>query len=428
MSTSVIADLVRRTSLICGLAVALDADAFLEFLRRAAPQADLRTAAITRVGLRAPDYCRVGYQVEVSGEMLDLDVRAGQEKDVAEWRSAGRSEAVPGPLGPGRIVIEDQAILIHVFPNDPKLPEVRHLADGSEREPVLRELFPAPSDLWRSEFRPLRYRPERRFVAELRGEDGERALLKSCTKRAYPRSKHNATAFRTDGPLRIAGLLGSTDRRHLLAYEWLSGRPLSKLFADPEVDRRSLTAAGAALATMHHQRPEGLSDWTRDSQVAHLESVAAEIGFVSPRLASRAQAVARRLQEHLPEAVAMPVAIHGDISASHLLVDGGSVGIIDLDWACYGDPADDLGYLIAHVERLAARGKVPPGRVDCVREALLEGYGGVNDPDFNERVDLYTAVGLLQQTRFPFRSWAPDWPEGTEALLARTEAYANGLS
>jgi aminoglycoside phosphotransferase (APT) family kinase protein len=106
-------------------------------------------------------------------------------------------------------------------------------------------------------------------------------------------------------------------------------------------------------------------------------------------------------------------------------VEKESAGIIDLDWACYGDPADDLGYLVAGVERSAVRGKTPPERVSEVRDAMLEGYGQDHDLDLRRRIELYTGVGLFRQSRFPFRSWLPDWPESTESLLARTETYAN---
>ena len=43
--------------------------------------------------------------------------------------------------------------------------------------------------LWQAELRCLRYRPERRYVAELRAADGTRALLKAYTERAYRRGE-----------------------------------------------------------------------------------------------------------------------------------------------------------------------------------------------------------------------------------------------
>jgi phosphotransferase family enzyme len=433
VQTSAVADLVQRTS-IRGLSLVLDPDAFLEALRRVAPRVDFRAGQISYVNMRlpahasVPPYCRVGYRIDVGGEGLDLDVRAGKPEDIARWRAARGAAEIPGPLGFGRIVLEDSAILVHVFPNDPKLKAVRHLIDARELVRMLPELCPTRPDLWQAELRPMRYRPERRFVAELRGAAGGRALLKCCTRGAYARSKHNATAFEPDGPLRIAKLLGFSDEQRLLVFEWLEGESLFDRISAPELDRGALAVSGAALAVLHSQRPEGLASWTRESAAAHLAAIAAEIGFVCPGLAGRAEELSRRLQEELPQ---VPPAgggtIHGDISARHLLVGDQDVGIVDLDWACYGDPADDLGYLVAQVERTAVRGKVPPDRVERVREALLAGYGLKDEGPFRRRIDLYTAVGIFQQTRFPFRSWASDWPVTTEALLARAETYASAL-
>lgn len=434
MQTAAVADLVQRTS-IRGLSLVLDPDAFLEALRRVAPRVDFRAGQISYVNMRlpahasVPPYCRVGYRLDVAGEGLDLDVRAGKPEDVPRWRAARLAQEIPGPLGFGRLVLEDSAVLVHVFPNDPKLKAVRHLTDAGELVRMLPELCPTRPDLWQAELRAMRYRPERRFVAELRGAAGGRALLKCCTRGAYARSKHNATAFEPHGPLRIARLLGFSDDRRLLVFEWLEGESLFDLISAPEVDRKALNVAGAALAVFHSQRPEGLASWTRESAAAHLFAIAAEIGFVCPGIACRTDELALRLQERLPE---VPPAeggtIHGDISARHLLVGDRDAGIVDLDWACYGDPADDLGYLVAQVERSAVRGKVPPDRVERVREALLEGYGQKDEGAFRSRIDLYTAVGIFQQTRFPFRSWASDWPATTEALLARAEAYLSGVS
>ena len=101
-------------------------------------------------------------------------------------------------------------------------------------------------------------------MAELRAADGTRALLKAYTERAYRRGKRNAQAFHSRGLLRIAKLLGSSDHHRLLAFEWLPGRLMMELCAGPELDRDAVTAAGAALATLHGQDSAQLEAWTRD--------------------------------------------------------------------------------------------------------------------------------------------------------------------
>jgi len=414
-------DLVHRDHAIPGLAMVLDPDTFATALRRAAPDADLRTAQITYRRYKPQNFCRVAYRLDVAGAELDLDVRACRPEDLASWLGDRDGLQVTGPLGHGRIVLEDRAIVVNVFPNDLKLPQLHHLADPGKRERVLRKLLPDHPGLWQGELRCLRYRPERRYVAELRAEGETRALLKSYTPRAFTRSKHNAKAFHSGPTLRIARLLGCSDRRRLLAFEWLPGRLLFDLLAAPKLDLQAVTATGAALAALHAQVPEGLVSWTPEATIADLLSLSLELGFICPELACRADKLARGFTEQLAAGPARQCTIHGDFTAKQVLVNQQEVAIIDLDWAGRGDPAGDLGNAIAQAERCALSGELSATRVELFRDALLEGYARTNRP-LPERITLYTALELFRRTRFPFRAREPDWPQRTEALLARAEA------
>ena len=111
-----------------------------------------------------------------------------------------------------------------------------------------------------------------------------------------------------------------------------------------------------------------------------------------------------------------------------MLVHDETVAIIDLDWACSGDQADDLGNFIAQAERNALRGELCPDRVELLKEALLKGYASANKRPLPERVQLYTAVEVFRRMRFPFRGREPEWPQRTEALLDRAEQIFNALA
>jgi aminoglycoside phosphotransferase (APT) family kinase protein len=420
-------DLIRRDSAIHGLPLVLDPDAFEAALRKAAPQADLRSAQIAYARLKPRRYCRVTYRLDVAGAPLDVDVRACRSEDLASWLEEGNGAIVAGPLGPGRIVLEDRAVVVNVFPNDLKLPELQHLADAAEREQALRELLPERPELWRSEVRCLRYRPERRYVAQLRVADDTRALLKSYTRKAYVRGKHNAHAFHSNGLLQIARPLGCSDTRRLIAYEWLPGRLLMEICVTPEFDRAAVVRAGTALAALHAQETDGLNVWTREAEAADVLSLASELGFLCPKLAHRADELGRRLAAQLAGAPVMRSPIHGDFSANQVVVNHNAVAILDLDWACYGDPADDVGNFIAQMDGLALRGEVSPDRVELVRDALLEGYAHGDNRPPPERTRVYTAVKVFRRARFPFRTREPIWPERTEELVERAETILNTL-
>ena len=65
---------------------------------------------------------------------------------------------------------------------------------------MLRKLLPDHPGLWQGELRCLRYRPERRYVAELHAADQTRALLKSYTRKGYFRGKRALLSVTTGGP------------------------------------------------------------------------------------------------------------------------------------------------------------------------------------------------------------------------------------
>jgi thiamine kinase-like enzyme len=181
-------------------------------------------------------------------------------------------------------------------------------------------------------------------VAALRLADENLALVKLYTRKAYNRARHNANAFHSRGPLRVARLLARLDSRRLLAFEWLPGRLLKEIVVASQMDCEAVSATGAALAGLHAQDVEGLNCWTCNAAAADLVDISSEVGFIRPDLARRTDELARRLAAGLAGVPSKLCPVHGDFSANQVLVDRPpEVSIIDLDWAGYGDPADDLG-------------------------------------------------------------------------------------
>ena len=423
-------DLARRDPGVPGLGLVCDPDAFLAALRRAT-LADVRDARLRYLRYRVHKMCRASYRIEVDGEDVDLDVRACRPEDLPSLLSAeGALWLKPSPLGLGRILLADHAVVITVFPNDLKLPTLRHLLDPVERAFVLQETLPDRPELWDGSLHALAYRPERRYVAEVRpGVGGRSVVLKAYTRRAYSRSKHNATAFVSRGPLRLAGGQGHADERRLIAYECLPGATLLASFSAPELDRDVVAEAGAALATLHDQQPEGLPAWTRENEADAVADVAEEIGFVCPSLARRAELLAQRIGTELANAPPLNTPMHGDFSAAQVLVDprpgaGPRVAVIDLDGACRGDPVDDLGNLLAQAERQVLDGAHSAGWLEEFAVTLLDGYRRSSGRPLPDRIRLYTAWSLFRKARLPFRTRQPAWQERTEALVERAETVA----
>ena len=420
-------DLVRREASIPGLATVLDAEVFLARLRCCAPGIDLRTAQILFIKYKQGRSCRVSYTLDVAGEPVEAYARAYavQERDTF-LEDCARS-SVPGLLGPGRLALEDCAVLLSVFPNDHRLPSLSRLMDAQPRQQLFGEVLPDRADLWPCPPRCLRYKAERRYLVRLLTANRDQAALKWYTEKGYARGKRHAEAFQSRGPLRVARPIGWSDRHRVLALEWLAGPSLVDLCAAPETDGEALTVAGAALAEVHARPADDLTYQPRTAEAANLMSLAESLGCLCPHLACRADRVARQLAAQLSSAPIMHCSVHGDFSAKQVLIGAQGAGLLDFDKAFCGDPATDLGNFIAQAERYALRGELSASQADRWRHALLEGYRQATGRPLPQRIEVYTAAGLLRRTQYPFQVREPDWPQRTEALLERAEAILNRL-
>ena len=83
-----------------------------------------------------------------------------------------------------------------------------------------------------------------------------------------------------------------------------------------------------------------------------------------------------------------PVLVHGDLGASHILVEesGGLVGLLDFEAVAIGDPAVDFVGV-----------QITLGSDTCAQ--VIEAYPGPVDEGFGERVLGYWWIGSLQAIR-----------------------------
>ncbi|MBI3966348.1 MAG: phosphotransferase [Chloroflexi bacterium] len=396
-------------------------------LRPLLPEVELGSARIHYLRYKPRTSCLVGYRLEVAGTAVDLYAKAYRPDAHDKLNKTKLRAGVPGPLGPGRLVLGDHALVLVVSPNDDELKALARLADVDTRRKLLRRLAHDRLELGTEEIRPLVYKPERRYVAKVMVADRPRAVLRVYAEPGYRAARPSAFAFRSTSCLRVAQPLGHHADTRTLLLEWLPGRSLADSIAEPHSNVGSLTGVGAALAELHAQNPAGLRPLTPGLQEI-LATIAPTIGFVCPRVADRAEDLARRLASSLDDQPASGQPVHGDFYASQVLLCDGAVGILDLDEAACGDSAADIGQFIAHLERDALRGTLDGARVGPLAEALLDGYR-LQAPHLSPaRVELYTAVGLFRLGPHPFRHREPDWPNHTEAILDRVAALLDSYA
>lgn len=423
MLTSADRALVGRDTALPGLALLLDPPAFVTELARWLPEWETARGQITYLRYKPGQSCLVGYRLELDGKHHCWHAKAHRvwAQDRAQEKLEKHREFFARRSIDGRdfLILDERGLAIGRFPQDRKLKPLARVEKATRRQKLLAAALSNIPSLWVSQLEPLRYKPERRYVARLHGEGGTQALLKVCTADDFDQTLAGNRAFRSQGRLQVSRVLGWDARRHLLIGEWVRGQPLDRLlrYACPNLEN-----VGAALMALHRQRPEELAQRSRCREVEELRQTTDDLGELCPELRARLDDLTNRLTARLGELTETCRPIHGDLHVEQVLLDGENVALIDFDQACYGDPMADLGSFIAHLDCLVIENRLDQTRRDDLRATLLKGYRQAGGKADARHVALYTAYGLLLRCLEPFRQRWKNWPIQTARLLERAEA------
>lgn len=177
--------------------------------------------------------------------------------------------------------------------------------------------------------------------------------------------------------LRTPAVLGVDRMAGTVTTAALPGVGLADVLAGPEA-ASACRATGAALARLHRQPiPAGLAvhDLSADLAVAdrwrswaeHFAAPAPFAGRLDEPVEPRPPGSSDR-----DGADVRPAVLHRDFHDGQVLVDGDRVGVIDFDLMAVGDPALDLGNLVAHLELRELQGVLADARP--LVAAVLDGY------------------------------------------------------
>ena len=206
------------------------------------------------------------------------------------------------------------------------------------------------------------------------------------------------------------------ERLLLLTYE--PGEPVAAVIG--VMTRAVVAAMGRALAALH-AAPIAL-----EPAVAPPPSgpgtVLADLGPRVTDLCGRFPAEARELERAraaleraVPPPPPSPGFVHGDFGPANLLWRSGEVVVLDFDKCTLGDPALDLGNLLAQLFRMSVR---KPDRLRdfaAARAGVLDSYRrwSPRDPGLEARVDWYQRATLLRKIhRLAFNTTRHPGPEG----------------
>lgn len=160
-----------------------------------------------------------------------------------------------------------------------------------------------------------------------------------------------------------------------------------------------LRAIGRALAALHATYVPVEAMASPGGVLGQLQPMVAQL---LERLPRESVALPRRLLELEREAPSAPVRaafLHGDCGPAQMLWQQGNIVLLDFDRCTRGDPALDLGNLLAQLRRLALR---KPGTLPdlvTLRGEILDAYRrwSVRDQGLDARVAWYELATLIRK-------------------------------
>jgi len=410
-------DLIHRDPLP-SLEVLLNPGRVAEILARTLGDVEPPIVRLDYIRYKPGTSCLAGYEVQSGGLRLPMYAKTFQHPEkLTKW---AERRSVPSQLGPGKIVLPDERLVIVLFPNDARVRRLKSLASEAAVATLLHQTAPSLPD--GAEIQTLRYKPERRYVAKLLAGDTT-AVLRLFSPSQFRSVSESAGAFASTDELLVPVLLGKSEKNCAMVVSWIEGNVLADVSrAGGEVTREA-ARAGAALAALHRQ-PVQLARASEGFE-ARVEGMAQTLSWLLPAETELFENVARRLARIGGDA-AQHVPLHGDFYAKQVVtIADGAVGFLDFDEAVMGPPTVDLANFVAHAERDEMRGWTRSGTADGLSEAILEGYagaGGVVSGDVRNQV----ARALFLLAADPFRHRDPQWPAATLRLVTRVSELLSG--
>lgn len=348
----------------------LDAPAVAPVLVRAL--GPVGACAVARVKYRVGESLRVRYRVTVDGRAYEVACRAFASGRAERAYEAALERVVPaGALRPVAWAPGLETVF-WTFPNDRRL----GLAPLGGLAAALVAYAPEKSATFR------RDGADGRALAYLKvyaGDGAERALA--------------AHELLGGGGVRLPHPLGWSRTLRALLVEALPGRPLAALGGN-ELER-GYRLLGTAAARLHRlPAPDGRRFRRFDPD--RLRHAAELIGIARPDDAGAAAALAAELERRA--ACGGPaVCLHGDLHPKNAILDGGGLGLVDLDQVAAGPPAAELGSVLAGLRYARLAEGLPEVRERRLAAGFLAGYAQAAPLPAAALLRWHTAAALLAE-------------------------------
>ncbi|MBI4312077.1 MAG: aminoglycoside phosphotransferase family protein [Chloroflexi bacterium] len=326
----------------------------------------------------------------------------------------------------GAVYLREYWCRVELFPRDGYLPSLPMAADPSQMAALFDRLAIGSG---RPAIDVLSYRPHRRCVLKyVRASPAETTEVVGRVYRPGPRAArigYKMARLRLHGAahgLTVPRLLCVEDAWNLLLQEWVPGVPLPQVLAAAKTRSEAagpVRLAAAGLAALHSfplDVPE-MDVQSLEGELARMRGRARKLQEVAPRLAEQASALLAGLAPLAQGHIGIePTFVHDDCKPAHYLTqEDGRVAVIDLDRACLGDPAVDVGKFMAGLNEIAVR--TGADHLRTLDEVFLEEYQArASDDGVALRARLAQVITLVRNAMSRFRS-APYSDFGEPSLL-----------
>lgn len=292
----------------------------------------------------------------------------------------------------------DDEVSVWVYPRDPELPHLPSAVFPNAAAVILQKMgFDARGLI----LELVAYRPGKRAVVRMK-TDADVIFMKVVRPRKVEELVRLYDLWRKGG-LPVPATLGWT-QEGLIGFSALPGVPAIDVVDD--LGDSFLDALDSLVEEYGTISSQGDARVSLASRVDWYER---RVTAQHPHLAERAHTLARGIGSMLDRAEKPdPVNVHGDLHLGQVFVDphdtGTITGILDIDTAGLGDPADDAAALYAHLV-VTAMFRASQGAPSTAHERLSERVrhrwarrAYLGDPDFVRRAHAIAATHLLAHT------------------------------
>lgn len=381
------------------------------------------------------------------------------------WRELRRSGAVRGASGASRVLapfqwlwrklrrasperrsldasaafepyayVPELEMLVQVFPHDYRLPALPLMMEGPLPELESSLLARFGEGDWRIEawdIEPVRYQAETRATLrlelrardEVTGWEGERRFYAKIyrekekgeqtyrvVRALWDRADAGSKGFTVGSP--VAYL---SDLRTLVQEE-VPGTSFKEILFRGDEAVPAARKVARALAALHLDDVPTPQRRSPQVAVAELEGRGRLLRQACPRLKPEIEEILGAVIAGLEEGPSAPS--HNDLGLSHIMLDGDSLALVDLDAFAEADPLQDVANILAQLAVLPLiRSSLPRERARETARVFVEEYFTHVPEAWRESFLLRYAGALLKRAAGLHKGQVPGWPEKIETLL-----------